>query len=281
MKIHLDPTKKHDFIWLLDCKNGNPNGDPDANNMPRMDLQTGHGLITDACLKRKIRNFITLTSDQPIFVAEGSILNEAIAKAAKMTGSENQPRLSDPKDVNLARDWMCKNFYDIRMFGAVLSTGKNAGQVRGAMQLTFAESLDPILPMHLSVTRCAATEEQKGKDNKTIGRKNIIPYGLFQAQGFFSPYLAEQTGVTSADLALFWDAVLKGFELDRSAARGLMATQGVWIFTHESPLGNYPTHKLFDCVSVQKREGVIDPRHFNDYTVSVEGLPKTVTLTQL
>jgi len=281
MTVHLDPTKKHDFIWLLDCTNGNPNGDPDADNMPRMDLQTGNGFMTDACLKRKIRNFVTLTSDQRIFVAEGAVLNEAIAEAAEANGLGDKTRLTDPKEVKSARDWMCQNFYDIRMFGAVLSTGKNAGQVRGAMQLTFAESFDPILPMNLSVTRCAATDEREGKDNKTMGRKNVIPYGLYRTQGFFSPYLAQQTGVTSEDLSLFWDAVLKGFEVDRSAARGLMATQGVWIFTHESPLGNYPTHKLFKLLSVAKREGVTYPRHFDDYQVTLGDLPDQVTLTQL
>ena len=289
MSIHLDPTKKHDFIWLLDCTNGNPNGDPDADNTPRTDLQTGHGLITDACLKRKIRNYVTLTTDQRIFVAENSILNEAIAESitandleSKLTDTGDKKRLTAPKDVALARDWMCQNFYDIRMFGAVLSTGKNAGQVRGAVQLSFAESLDQVLPINLSVTRCAATEATEGKDNKTMGRKNIIPYGLYKSYGFISPHFVQQTGVSTEDLALFWEAILKAFEVDRSSARGLMATQGVWIFSHESPLGNYPTHKLFDLLSIQLKSGVEYPRHFSDYEVELTAdLPPNVSLTQL
>jgi CRISPR-associated protein Csd2 len=288
MTVHLDPTKKHDFIWLFDCTNGNPNGDPDADNTPRIDLQTSRGLVTDACLKRKVRNFVSLTTQERIFVSEGAILNQAIDEAItaqhleeKLTGTGEKKRLHDPKDVGLARDWMCQNFYDIRMFGAVLSTGKNAGQVRGPLQLSFAESLDPVFPINLSVTRCAATDEKEGKDNKTMGRKNIIPYGLYRTYGFFSPHFAKQTGVTDSDLGIFWEALVKGFESDRSAARGVMATQGVWIFSHESPLGNYPTHKLFELLSVHLREGVQNPRQFSDYDLFLGVVPENVTLTQL
>jgi len=285
MSVHLDPTKKHDFIWLFDCINGNPNGDPDADNAPRMDLQTGHGLVSDACLKRKIRNYITLTTDERIFVSEGAILNDAIDEAIAAQGLEDKldktkKRLTDPKDVAEARNWMCQNFYDIRMFGAVLSTGKNAGQVRGAVQLGFGESLDQVLPMNLSITRCAAADEKEGKDNKTMGRKNIIPYGLYKTYGFISPQFTRQTGVKSEDLAHFWEALLKCFEMDRSSARGLMATQGVWIFSHDSVLGNYPTHKLFDLLKI---ESLMEyPRHFNDYQVNMGSeLPPGISLTYL
>jgi len=289
MTIHLDPTKKHDFIWLFDCTNGNPNGDPDADNAPRTDLQTGRGLVTDACLKRKVRNFVSLTTEEKIFVSEGAILNDSISEAItakdledKLTGTGEKKRLNDPKDVGLARDWMCQNFYDIRMFGAVLSTGKNAGQVRGPLQLSFGESIDPVLPINLSITRCAATNEQENKENKTMGRKNIIPYGLYKTYGFFSPPFAKQTGVKESDLGIFWDALVKSFELDRSAARGVMATQGVWIFTHECPLGNYPTHKLFELLSITLREGVKYPRQFSDYDLPVDiVVPDKVTLTKL
>lgn len=285
MSIHLDPTKKHDFIWLFDCINGNPNGDPDADNAPRMDLQTGHGLVSDACLKRKIRNYITLTTDERIFVSEGAILNDAIDEAIAAQGLEDKldktkKRLTDAKDVAEARNWMCENFYDIRMFGAVLSTGKNAGQVRGAVQLGFGESLDQVLPMNLSITRCAAADEKEGKDNKTMGRKNIIPYGLYKTYGFISPQFTRQTGVTSEDLAHFWQALVKCFEMDRSSARGLMATQGVWIFSHDSNLGNYPTHKLFDLLKIESLAEY--PRHFKDYQVNMSPeIPPGISLTYL
>ena len=285
MSIHLDPTKKHDFIWLFDCMNGNPNGDPDADNAPRIDLQTGHGLVSDACLKRKIRNYITLTTDERIFISEGAILNEAIDEAIAAKGLEDKldktkKRLTDPKYVAEARKWMCENFYDIRMFGAVLSTGKNAGQVRGAVQLGFGESLDQVLPMNLSITRCAAADEKEGKDNKTMGRKNIIPYGLYKTYGFISPQFTRQTGVTSEDLAHFWESLVKCFEMDRSSARGLMATQGVWIFSHDSALGNYPTHKLFDLLKIESLTEY--PRHFKDYQVNMSAeLPPGISLTYL
>jgi CRISPR-associated protein Csd2 len=286
MTTHLDPSKKHDFIWLFDCTNGNPNGDPDADNTPRTDLQTGHGLVTDACLKRKIRNFVTLASDQRIFVSEGSILNQAIDEAVSAKGltvDSKKKRLTNPKDVAAARDWMCHNFYDIRMFGAVLSTGKNAGQVRGAVQLTFGESLDPVLPMNLSITRCAATDtNEQGKENKTMGRKNIIPYGLYKAHGFYCPQFAKQTGVTEADLELFWQGLVKCFEFDRSSARGMMATRGVWVFSHESALGNYPTHKLFELLRIENRTPEKPPRAYSDYDVRIVGdIPENVALQKL
>jgi len=269
MTIQNDPTKKQEFIWLFDCVRGNPNGDPDADNTPRTDLQTGHGLVTDNCLKRKVRNYVTMASDERIFVTEGAILNEAIDQAIEAKGltdklDPNKKRLTDPKSVAEAREWMCNNFYDIRMFGAVLSTGKNAGQVRGPMQLTFAESLDPVLPVTLSITRCAATDaNEQGKDNKTMGRKNIIAYGLYKTQGFYSPQFAKQTGVTQADLELFWEALVKCFELDRSAARGMMATQGLWVFSHDKPLGCYPTHKLFALIRIKSKSDL--PRSFSNF----------------
>jgi CRISPR-associated protein Csd2 len=218
-------------------------------------------------------------------VSEGAILNDAIDEAIAAQGLEDKldktkKRLTDAKDVSEARNWMCENFYDIRMFGAVLSTGKNAGQVRGAVQLGFGESLDQVLPMNLSITRCAAADEKEGKDNKTMGRKNIIPYGLYKTYGFISPQFTRQTGVNSEDLAHFWEALVKCFEMDRSSARGLMATQGVWIFSHESALGNYPTHKLFDLLKIKSLAEY--PRHFKDYQVNMNPeLPPGISLTYL
>jgi CRISPR-associated protein Csd2 len=278
--IHLDPSKKHDFIWVFDVKNANPNGDPDSGNMPRIDIQTNHGIVTDACLKRKIRNFVELTTDERIFIQEGSILNDKINEGVLGSGHDGKKRLTDPIDVAKARAWMCQNFYDIRVFGGVLSTGNNAGQVRGPVQITFAESIDQIIAMNISITRCAATEVRENKDNKTMGRKTYIPYGLYVAYGFFSPAFAEQTGVTSDDLNLLWGAIYNCFELDRSANKGLMVTQKLFIFSHEQPLGNYPTHKLFDLLSIAKKPDIDYPRKFSDYSLNLAPVPEEISLTE-
>jgi CRISPR-associated protein Csd2 len=273
--IILDPTKKHDVVWLFDCTNGNPNGDPDAENMPRQDYETNYGYVTDACLKRKIRNFAEANGES-IFVREGSALNEAINNAVASVGASK----SKPK-ANEAAAVMCERFFDVRTFGAVMSTGDNAGQVRGAWQVMFGQSIDPISPQSITVTRCAATDTKEGKDNKTMGRKTFIPYGLYRTAAFFNPALARKSGVTSEDLELTYRAMLDCFEFDRSAARGLMATRSLVVFSHTSIWGNAPAHELLESVSVKLKTDE-PPRSFSDYSLSLpETLPEGVTMTVL
>ena len=274
-----------DFVYIFDVQDGNPNGDPDAGNLPRVDAETGMGLVTDVCLKRKVRNYVQTAKGQAdgydIFIKEKAVLNTLIDKA------------HDDSDVKAAKDkteaarmYMCKNYYDIRTFGAVMSTGKNAGQVRGAIQLTFARSADTIATAEHSITRMAvATEkeaEKQGGDNRTMGRKATVPYGLYVCHGFISANLAQQTGFSEDDLQLFWDALKNMFDVDGSAARGLMSAQQLIVFKHDSVLGNAPTNKLFDS---GKGEKVCDgaPRSFSDYTVTIdkEGLPANVTVDEL
>jgi len=372
-KLHCDPTKRHDFVLVFDVTDGNPNGDPDAGNLPRTDPETLQGLVTDVSLKRKVRNFVDLVGEDrsepgrfKIFVEHHGVLNDQIRRAyveheeleagqrveravdddavvqnlreiePELPGafrftdvtddSDEKPRLSysgeftDPEfkatldelseslnpqtkklltdlkkesdkagkpkkgrdDVEKARKWMCANFYDVRMFGAVMSTGLNAGQVRGPLQLTFARSVSPVIPQDLAVTRVAVTDEKDREKLQTIGRKTLVPYGLYVGYGFFSPHLAKQTGVTAEDLDLFWDALVHMWALDRSASRGLMAPRGLYVFTHENRLGNAPAHKLFERVKVSlKREGV-SPRRFEDYEVVVEEeIPDGVTMTKV
>lgn len=371
-KIYCDPLKKHDFVLVFDVADGNPNGDPDAGNLPRTDPETMEGLVTDVALKRKVRNFVEIASedhDQPerlkIFVEHHGVLNdqirrayteqdmavgqkverkitdtavvqnlressEALPGAFKFTDvgdeSEDQPtlvysgELNDPEfkeqtdsldetldaktkklltdlkkesdkagkpkkgrdDVEKARKWMCANFYDVRMFGAVMSTGLNAGQVRGPMQLTFSRSVSPIIPQDLAITRMAVTDEKDRDKLQTIGRKTLIPYGLYVGRGFFSPHLAKQTGVTASDLELFWDALVYMWDFDRSASRGTMSPRGLYIFTHENKLGNAPAHELFERVRLSLNDETVSPRRFTDYTVSVEDdLPEGVALTRI
>jgi CRISPR-associated protein Csd2 len=282
---------RYDFVLLFDVKDGNPNGDPDAGNLPRLDAETGQGLVTDVCLKRKIRNFVALTKDQAetteklqegkkrfeIYVKEKAVLNKqherayvAIGRKDILDGDDKKRKGGDA--VNDARAWMCANFFDVRTFGAVMSTGVNCGQVRGPIQLTFARSVDPIVASEHSITRMAvATEAEAEKqqgDNRTMGRKYTVPYGLYMAHGFVSSFLARQTGFADDDLAIIWDALSMMFEHDRSAARSEMATRGLYVFKHDSELGNAPAHKLFDLIQV-KRSNDSDgpPRSFNDYSV--------------
>ena len=274
-----------DFVYIFDVQDGNPNGDPDAGNLPRVDAETGMRLVTDVCLKRKVRNYVQTAKGQAdgydIFIKEKAVLNTLIDKA------HDDSEVKDAKDkTEAARMYMCKNYYDIRTFGAVMSTGKNAGQVRGAIQLTFARSADTIATAEHSITRMAvATEkeaEKQGGDNRTMGRKATVPYGLYVCHGFISANLAQQTGFSEEDLQLFWDALKNMFDVDRSAARGLMSAQKLIVFKHDSVLGNAPANKLFDLVKVKK---VCDgaPRSFSDYTVTIdkEGLPANVTVDEL
>ncbi len=287
-------NNRYDFVLLFDVKDGNPNGDPDAGNLPRLDAETGHGLMTDVSLKRKVRNFVGLVkgdaSPYEIYVKEKAILNKTHERAYESIGKANLLKGDDKKRkggdaVNEARDWMCRNFFDIRTFGAVMSTGVNCGQVRGPVQLTFARSVDPIVAQEHSITRMAvATEaeaDKQGGDNRTMGRKHTVPYGLYVAHGFVSSFLAKQTGFSEDDLALLWQALGQMFEHDRSAARGEMATRGLYVFKHESELGNAPAHALFERFKVQKSIEI--PRSFSDYSVEMDdtAMPSGVTLTQL
>ena len=289
-------TNRYDFVLLFDVKDGNPNGDPDAGNLPRMDAETGHGLVTDVSLKRKVRNFVGVAkSEQPsfeIYVKEKAILNNQHKRAYVGIGREDMLAGDDKKRkggdaVDDARQWMCRNFFDVRTFGAVMSTGINCGQVRGPVQLTFARSIDPIIALEHSITRMAvATEAEAEKqegDNRTMGRKHTVPYGLYMAHGFVSSFLAKQTGFSDADLELLWQALVQMFEHDRSAARGEMTTRGLYVFKHDSELGNAPAHALFERIRPQIKQEVSVPRSFEDYDVAVDesGLPSGVTLIKM
>jgi CRISPR-associated protein Csd2 len=357
MTSHLDPGKRHDFVYLFDVINGNPNGDPDADNLPRFDPENTFGLVTDVCLKRKVRNYVTMLHDKPIFIQSRNALNSLIAQAFRDVDVE-PPRIKldneelldwfnsvsdvlkvfsvegdnlsyggesikandikkllmdaleddasddlkkklqkvakdlaaaakgnkgiSPQKREEARRHMVQKYYDIRMFGAVLSTGLNAGQVRGPMQLTFAKSQSPILPMDLTITRQARTTVERMETGTTeIGRKAIVPYGLYRSQGYYSPYLADKerngTGVTEKDLELFWEALLNMFDHDRSAARGEMACRGLYIFSHDNPKGNAAAHKLFEMIKVSEKNAETPPRQFLDYRVT---LPEGITLAK-
>ncbi len=369
-RVHCDPEKKHDFVLVFDVTDGNPNGDPDAGNLPRTDPETMEGLVTDVALKRKVRNFVGAVADDEdyrdrrealnIYVEhKGAALNAQHRKAYRAKGiSTSEPGkqeiksdelvelfarglpegfiLTEPTDESPkheliysgelsaedltaaldaigeqsqaakkfaretankakkvdatrkqrddAREWMCQHFYDIRMFGAVMTTQINAGQVRGPLQLTFSRSVGPILPQDLAITRVAITrEEEQDKKETEMGRKTLIPYGLYVGRGFFSPHLAGQTGVTGSDLELFWDALVYMWDLDRSASRGTMSPRGLYVFTHEKKYGNAPVHELFERVRPSLNDGVTSPRRFSDYTVEVDetDLPEGVTLTRL
>ncbi len=282
---------RYDFVLMFDVKDGNPNGDPDAGNLPRVDAETSRGLVTDVCLKRKIRNYVAMTRDQSesaeslrpgkqrfeIYVKEKAILNNqhkrayvAIGRKDVIEGEEKKRKGGDA--INEAQAWMCANFFDVRTFGAVMSTGINCGQVRGPVQLTFARSVDSIVASEHSITRMAvATEAEAEKqqgDNRTMGRKFTVPYGLYMAHGFVSSFLAKQTGFSDDDLALLWEALRNMFEHDRSAARGEMATRGLFVFKHDSELGNAHAHELFDLIKITKANGDNNPpRSFRDYRV--------------
>ncbi|MHB1896162.1 MAG: type I-C CRISPR-associated protein Cas7/Csd2 [Metallibacterium sp.] len=314
-------SNRYDFVLLFDVKDGNPNGDPDAGNLPRLDAETGHGLVTDVALKRKVRNFVAMTREQDvrdpqagekrfeIYVREKAILNQQHQRAysalkldaepAESAPDESVEKTSEAKkpakdkkrkgsgdDVNKARDWMCQNFFDVRTFGAVMSTSTNCGQVRGPVQLTFARSVDPIVAQEHSITRMAvATEaeaEKQSGDNRTMGRKHTVPYGLYVAHGFVSSFLAKQTGFGEDDLELLWQALAQMFEHDRSAARGEMSTRGLYVFKHDSELGNAPAHALFERIAVARKSGVDVSRSFADYDVRVSeaSLPAGVSLSR-
>lgn len=285
-----------DFVYIFDVQDGNPNGDPDAGNLPRVDAETGMGLVTDVCLKRKVRNYVQVAKagieGDDILVKSKDIsgeevfVNGEIRKAYKDLGIELKVKdKAKPEQVESGRKRMCEKFYDVRTFGAVLSTGANAGQVRGAIQMTFARSVNPIVSMEHALTVCAARDEDKSYESQVgiQGRKATVPYGLYVCHGFISANLAKQTGFTEEDLALFWDALKNMFDVDRSAARGLMSAQKLIVFKHESVLGNAPANKLFDLVKIEK---VCDgaPRKFEDYKVyeiEKDKLPAGVTVEEM
>jgi len=312
-------THRYDFVLLFDVKDGNPNGDPDAGNLPRVDPETGQGLVTDVCLKRKIRNYVTIAKAGiegfDIYVKEKAVLTAQQGRAYQALGVDGSAKAapaddgdetekaadkpaekpgkrgkkdagsgkksSDGEVVERARDWMCKTFFDIRAFGAVMSLKENnAGQVRGPVQITFARSIDPIVSAEHAITRMAvatqAEADKQGGDNRTMGRKNTVPYGLYRAHGFVSPAFARQTGFSAEDLTVLWKAIHEMFENDRSAARGLMAMRELIVFEHASALGNAPAHALFDRVKVERRDPTVPARDFSAYQVTVGELPAGV-----
>ena len=294
-----EPIKnRYDFVILFDVENGNPNGDPDAGNMPRVDPETGYGLVTDVCLKRKIRNYVeTVKEDAPdadryrIYVKDGVPLNRSDAEAIQALGISEDlkaAKKSDPDIDRRLRDYMCAHYFDIRTFGAVMTTfvkgALNCGQVRGPVQLSFARSIDPVVPQEVTITRVAITTEADAKKKDTeMGRKHIIRYALYRAEGYVSANLARKTtGFSEEDLDLLWKAILNLFENDHSAARGKMAVRELIVFRHDSELGNAPSYKLFDAVQVQHKPDVIAPRSYRDYTVTVaETLPEGVTCKRM
>ena len=306
---------RYDFVLVFDVRDGNPNGDPDAGNLPRLDAESGHGLVTDVSLKRKIRNFVGMTHDQSdtlpqpgqnrneIYVREKAVLNrqhQRAYSALKLDVSEEETSVEDSEkptkkagkekrkgsadEVELARKWMCQNFFDVRTFGAVMSTGVNCGQVRGPVQLTFARSVDPVIALEHSITRMAVTKEEDAEkqqgDNRTMGRKHTVPYGVYVAHGFISSFLAKQTGFDENDLALLWQSLESMFEHDRSAARGEMSTRGLYVFKHESELGNAHAHLLFERIQVKRKTGMDVVRSFDGYDVTVDesAMPAGVSL---
>jgi CRISPR-associated protein Csd2 len=359
--IYTDPSLRHDFVFLFDVADGNPNGDPDAGNLPRVDPETMHGLVTDVCLKRKVRNYVLMSrwkdgkpdTGLDIYVKEGSVLNREHQRAYDAKGIEvGQPKIealpvtlipifvpdgqpaslpegfsleegeedetwnlrysgeldsnekkeavttigeslgkeakafcsklvkgaksrkAKPEEVKSAQEWMCEQFYDIRSFGGVLSTNINCGQVRGPLQLTFSRSIDPIVPLDLSITRVAVTREEDASKERGMGRKAMVPYGLYMGHGFFNPFFAQKTKFKRADLDLFWEALRLAWDLDRSASRGLMALRGLYVFSHSSGVGNAPAHVLFDEIDVQRKKDVEAPRRFTDYAVTIGWMDK-------
>ncbi len=289
---------RYEFVYLFDVENGNPNGDPDAGNLPRTDPGTGHGYVTDVCLKRKIRNYVDIVKENQapyeIFVREGAILNDQQEKAHVAVGVEKREDEGEGKkkrkgkgdEVKEARRWMCENFFDVRTFGAVMTTGTNCGQVRGPVQINFARSTDPVLPMDITVTRMAVTtkakSEKQGGENRTMGRKQFVPYALYRAEGYISAFQAGDTGFSEGDLKLLWEALKNMFEHDRSAARGKMAARNLIVFKHASKLGNAPAHELFNLVRIEKNTEEGPSRCYNDYKINIsEDIPEGIEITEI
>jgi len=310
-------TNRYEFMFLFDCENGNPNGDPDAGNAPRIDPQNMRGLVSDVALKRRVRNYVQVARGNKmpnaIFIEHATNLNTPIARSHEEKNDGFDPNKGPNKEkVERAREWMCEKFYDVRTFGAVMSTGPNAGQVRGPVQFAFAQSVDPVLPLDLSITRMAVADKVTGAKSsedyekwtanqpedklRTIGRKTLIPYGLYIAKGFISAHLAQGTGFSDDDLNLFWEALLNMYEHDRSASKGIMSVRRpIFVFKHvgtdtdeaqrtqQAKLGCAPAHRLFDLINVKKREGVDFPRKFDDYEVIVDesNIPNGIELLKV
>lgn len=298
MEDYNNPDFRHDFVLLFDVQDGNPNGDPDAGNLPRVDPETMQGLVTDVALKRKVRDWVDAKKgseeEYKIYIEHEGILNKQHKRAYEALDLESTGSKQDRETIEKTREWMCKNFYDVRTFGAVMTTGINCGQVRGPVQMTFGRSVDPVSPTDLSITRVAVTREEdatvsseEGEEGggkvTEMGRKQIVPYGLYKARGFFNPTFADDTGMSSEDLDLFWQALKQMWDLDRTAARGMMACRGLYVFSHEDELGKAPAHQLLDRIDIEMKDNVEAPRSFNDYSVSVddEDLPEGIQLHKL
>lgn len=282
-------SNRYEFVLLYDVENGNPNGDPDAGNMPRIDPETGYGIVTDVAIKRKVRNYAELIKGNEkgyrIYIKEGTPLNANHEEAYKEVGLKPGDKNVKSGDVQKARNWMCENFFDVRTFGAVMSTGDNCGQVRGPIQINFSRSIDPIVQQEVTITRQTVTKIEDAEKERTMGRKHLVPYALYKVEGYVSAKLANDetkgTGFSEEDLELFWKALEEMFEHDHSAARGKMASRKLFVFKHKDELGNAPSHKLFDMVKVEKNDGVVIPRKFGDYSVKVEGnTPEGVELIE-
>jgi len=279
-------SKRYDFVFFFDVKDGNPNGDPDAGNLPRIDAETGMGIVTDVCIKRKVRNYVTIVKQlkrpYDIFVKEKAVLNNLIKEALE---DKDVSKKEKGDKTEAARQWMCKNYYDIRTFGAVMTTGENAGQVRGPVQMTFGRSVEPIVALEHSITRIAKTTEERAEaGGAEMGRKYTVPYGLYRTYGFVSAHLAEQTGFSQEDLNLFWKAMQEMFEHDRSAARGLMSTRKLIVFEHKDALGNKPAHELFSRVTWKRNSDEKKPaRDFSDYEILLDGklFPETFKIVSV
>ena len=277
--------KRYEFVLFFEVENGNPNGDPDAGNMPRIDPETSHGLVTDVCLKRKVRNYVDLVQKDKnkfdIYVRENAVLNNTNGEAYKHLEIKPESKKL-PKDADQAKavvKYMCDRFYDIRAFGAVMTTEINCGQVRGPIQFSFAKSMDPIIPQEITITRMAVTNEKDAEKERTMGRKHIVPYALYRAEGYISASLAQKTGFSEYDLELFWDSLMNMYEHDHSAARGKMSSRKLIIFEHATELGNAPAHRLFELVTVSRKDVIKPARAFADYSISIDHANKPVSVT--
>lgn len=272
----MELKNRYEFVILFDVENGNPNGDPDAGNMPRIDAETSIGIVTDVCLKRKIRNYVEATQEGKagynILIKNDRALNTKFTEAYETCGFKTKQKGKDQRAVAGARDYICKNYFDVRTFGAVMSTGDDpCGIVRGPVQINFARSIDPVLPQEITITRQAlTTEAERAEKENTMGKKNFIPYGLYRAEGYVSALLADKTGFSEEDLELLWESIKNMFEIDHSAARGKLCMRKLYVFKHNSPLGNAPSHLLFDKITVARNTGAGVARKFDDYTVTVD-----------
>ena len=288
-------TNRYEFVMLFDVENGNPNGDPDAGNMPRVDAETSIGIVTDVCLKRKIRNYVEATTEGKveatpegnhaynILIKNDRALNTKFTEAYETCGLKTKQNGKDKSAVAKARDYICQNYFDVRTFGAVMSTGEDpCGIVRGPVQINFAHSIDPVLPQEITITRQAVTTEADMADKvNTMGKKSFIPYGLYRAEGYVSALLADKTGFSEKDLELLWKSIENMFEIDHSAARGKLCMRKLYVFKHDSALGNAPSHLLFDKIAVERKTDVDVARKFGDYTVTVDDtMPEGVKLIE-